>query len=474
MTFTTYNPATNSLTSLVRAVFLDTTGAKLVDGSISAHFGTPPGEASTISFYDGATSAALNIGAGLLLTTGDPTPPETNTVANYGVNSGDTAADADLQATVNAAFSLAGPVQNVSYLQFQINVTDPAALGLGFDVVFGSEEYPEFQQSRYVDVAGVYVNGVNYALFNNSAVQPLSVVAANVIGGIFRDNSVHDSVPMPIEYDGVSKKLQVTAPLQLGLNTIKIAIADTGDSIYDSGVFVSALQPVNYVGYGLAQQVSVAGHSEVVDTPSNQVYLGDNSANVILLTSGADVVNGGLGVDLVRYTFGVSGSSYSWDGHVLSVQNAGNSSTLVNVERVSLADGGYYALDTTAGGNTYSAYALLQAAFDHAPDQATLSRWVAQLDLKTGSHALSDVAQQMIDFYRPGVSNEAVIGEFYRNIVGAAASTETVAQYASLVGAGHTFATMGELFAFGAMLSLNTQEMVGVVGSIQALDAIFF
>jgi hypothetical protein len=80
----------------------------------------------------------------------------------------------------------------------------------------------------------------------------------------------------------------------------------------------------------------------------------------------------------------------------------------------------------------------------------------------------------MIDAYRPGVSNEAVIGEFYQNIVGVAAPTETVAQYASLVGAGHTFATMGELLAFGAMLSLNTQEIVGVVGSIQALDASFF
>ena len=80
----------------------------------------------------------------------------------------------------------------------------------------------------------------------------------------------------------------------------------------------------------------------------------------------------------------------------------------------------------------------------------------------------------MINTYDPGLSNNAVIGQLYQNIVGVAASPETVAQLASLVGAGHSFATMGDLFAFGAMLSQNTQEIVGIVGSIQALDHSFF
>jgi hypothetical protein len=478
LTFATYDPSSNTLTSLVAAIFSGSAGAALVDGSISVRFGVPPDEASTISFYDGSI-AALNIGAGLLLTSGDPTPPGTNTGPAYGVDAGGVdVVDSDLQATVDAAFSLAGPVQDVTYLQFQINVTDPAIVGLRFDVVFGSDEFREFTNSSYVDVAGVYVNGANYALFNNSPDQPLSVVAANVNGGNFRDNTgaePNNNTPIPIEYDGVSRKLQINAPIQLGLNTIKIAIADTGDSIYDSGIFVSSLQAVNYTGYGLAQQVAVIGKSEVVDSISNQVYLGDSSDNSILLVSGEDVVDGGLGIDKVHYTFGLAGiTGYSWDGHALSLHSGANSSTLVNVERVTLGDGGYYALDTSAGDNTYSVYALLQAAFDHAPDQATLSAWVAQLDLKSGSHALVDVAQQMIDVYAPGVSNEVVIGRFYQNIVGVAASAETVAQLASQVGSGHDFATMGELFAFGAMLSPNTQEIVGIVGSIQVLDASFF
>jgi hypothetical protein len=478
LTFATYDPSSNTLASLVAAIFSGSSGATVVGGSITARFGAPPGEASTISFYDGAITA-LNIGAGLLLTSGDPTPPESNTASNYGVDSGADTADADLQATVLAAFPGAGQVEDVTYLQFQINVTDPAAVGLRFDVVFGSDEYPEFAASPYVDVAGVYVNDVNYALFNNNASQPLSVTASNLFEN-FRDNRAdvdhNRPAPIGIEYDGVSRKLQVSAPVHLGANTIKIAIADTGDAIYDSGIFVSGLQTVDYVGYGLAQQVSVTGKSEVLDTSSNQVYLGDNSANSIVLVSGQDVVDGGLGIDKVHYTFELAGiTGYSWDGHTLSVQNGDNSSTLVNVERVTLGDGSYYALDTSAGGNTYSVYALLQAWLDHAPDQGTLSGWVAQLDLKTGSHAFGDVAQQMINLLRPtGLSDAALIGQLYQNIIGAPAPSGVAEALASQVGAGQPFATMGDLFAMGAMLSKNTQEIVGIVGSIQALDASSF
>ena len=477
MTFATFDPSSTAVESLVAAIFSGNAGATLVSGSVTALFGSPPGEPSTISFYDG-TITALNIGAGLLLTSGDPTPPQSNTVANYGVNAGGTTVDDQLQATVNAAFPLAGPIHDVTYLQFQINVTDPAAVGLRFDVVFGSDEFPEFVNSSYVDVAGVYVNGVDYALFNSDPLQPLSVVQANVAAGNFRDNTAGNPAPIPIEYDGVSVKLQVSAPVHLGVNTIKIAIADTGDSIYDSGIFVSGLQTVDYAGYGLAQEVEVQAQTEVVDTNSNQVYHGDNSANLIKLVSGHDVVDGGPGVDTVEYTFGLAeifgGGSYSWNGHSLSLNVGGNSSTLVNVERVHLGDGGLYALDTSPGGNTYSAYALLQAWFNHAPDQATLSSWIAKLDLQSGSHAVGAVAQQMIDLYAPGMGNAALIGNLYQNIIGAAAPSGFAEELASQVGSGKQFATMGDLFAFGAMLSQNTHEIVGIVGSIVALDASFF
>jgi hypothetical protein len=57
-----------------------------------------------------------------------------------------------------------------------------------------------------------------------------------------------------------------------------------------------------------------------------------------------------------------------------------------------------------------------------------------------------------------GISPKSGLGRVYQNIVGIAPSAEVVTQLALQVGAGHTFATMGDLFALGAMLSQNTQK----------------
>lgn len=471
MTFVAYDPTVHSSNALVSAIFAGSGGVTLVPGSAVVSYGTDQDGATSLSFYDGSI-ASLNIGAGLLLTSGDASPPASNDEAGYSVIlEGDADADAQLQATVHAAFEGAGEVRDVTTLQFQIQVTDPAATGLRFDVVFGSDEYPEFQESLFVDVAGVYVNGVNYALFNGSAAQPLSVVKANIDAGNFRDNDPWDggaSQSLPIEYDGVTISLQVTAPLQQGTNTIKIAIGDTGDEILDSGIFVSGLRAVNYAGYGLAQQVPVSGGSTVTDTGANQVYQGDGQNNVVALVSGQDVVDGGGGIDKVTYTFGTSGvTGYSWDGNVLSLQSGANASTLVNVERVQLGDGSLFALDTGAGEHTYNVYALLHAAFG-TPDVARLSDWLADADMAAAGQDLGDLAQAMINAYGGGASNEAVVAYLFQSIVGRAATQQEVQTYTGMIGS--SFETAGDLFAHAALLSLNTDKIAAIVGSIVQLD----
>lgn len=474
MTFVAYDPAVHGSNSLVSAIFAGSSGVTLVPGSALVSYGTGQDEAgvneTSLSFYDGSI-ASLNIGAGLLLTSGDATPPATNGDSGYSVTlEGDAGADAQLQATVNAAFPGAGDVQDVTTLEFQIQVTDPAATGLRFDVVFASDEYPEYKDSSFVDVAGVYVNGVNYALFNGSADKPLSVVKANIDAGNFRNNDASEgaSENLPIEYDGVTIRLQVTAPLQQGTNTIKIAIGDTGDEILDSGIFVSGLQAVNYAGYGLAQQVSVSGGSTVTDTAANQVYQGDGQNNVVALVSGQDVVDGGAGIDKVQYQFGVGGiTGLSWDGNVLSLHSGANASTLVNVERVQLGDGSLFALDTGVGEHTYNVYALLHAAFGTA-DVARLSDWLADADRAAPGEDLGDLAQAMINAYASGASNQAVVAYLFQSIAGRAATQAEVQTYTGMIGS--SFETVGDLFAQAAMLSLNTDKIAGIVGSIQQLD----
>jgi len=225
--FTPYDTGLNTPGELVNALFSNSPG--IVVDPASVHYVGASGQAS---FYDGSLTG-LGIGSGILLTSGDGTPPTTNTSSNYSVNQGGDG-DADLTKVLSdAGFSQA--TLDVDFLEFSFTVTDPTIKSISLDVVFGSDEYPEFA-SNIVDVAGVFVNGVNYALFNSDPTQPLSVLQKNIDTGSFVNNG---SGTLPIEYDGASIPLKVTAPVVQGLNTIKIAIADTSDRIYDSGLFVS-------------------------------------------------------------------------------------------------------------------------------------------------------------------------------------------------------------------------------------------
>ncbi len=227
--FRSYNSQINSPDELVDALLSGSSGIA-VDAASVKYIGA----AGQVSFYNG--SLGLGIGSGILLTSGDGTPSTANTAGNYSVDQGGSG-DADLTKVLTDA-GFAQATLDAGYLEFAFTVTDPTIKSISFDVIFGSDEYPEYA-SNIVDVAGVFVNGVNYALFNSDPTQPLSVLQRNIDAGSFVDNQ---SGSLPIEYDGVSIPLKVTAPVVQGINTIKIAIADTSDRVYDSGLFVSNLK----------------------------------------------------------------------------------------------------------------------------------------------------------------------------------------------------------------------------------------
>ena len=266
MAFTNYTPDSHTTSQLVGSVLATTAGFTVDLSSIQLHYGVvvdyPDGgnsvDRTSLSFYDGSLN--LGIGAGLLLTSGNGVVPTTNSDHDFGgsfasastltgPDSPDTPTDTELQNAVEAAFSGAGSVRDYTSLAFTFTVTDPSVKGIRFDLVFGSDEYPEYKDSSYVDIAAVFVNGTNYALFNQQQTQPLSIISQNLAAGNFIDNSAGQRA---IEYDGVSAKLEIVAPVVQGVNTIKFAIGDTGDSILDSGLFIANMAATNFQGFGLA------------------------------------------------------------------------------------------------------------------------------------------------------------------------------------------------------------------------------
>jgi len=154
----------------------------------------------------------------------------TNEVGNRSTN---TAGGIDNDADFNA---LAGSGTNdASFLE--VNFT-PIGDQITIDFVLSSEEYPEYINSIYNDVVGVWVNGnpATISIGNGTA----SIGNINGVGGqtnVYNDNTGDQ---FNTEMDGFTITLTFVAPVNTGVpNTLKIGVADVGDSNFDTNLLVA-------------------------------------------------------------------------------------------------------------------------------------------------------------------------------------------------------------------------------------------
>jgi hypothetical protein len=129
---------------------------------------------------------------------------------------------------------------------------------ISFEYVFSSDEYNEYANSPFNDVFGFFVNGVNVALLPDN-VTPVSINninCGNPVGdpthhncNFFINNACQGppgepDVPYPCvmprqtEMDGLTIVFYVDATVEPGLNHIRLGIADAGDPVLDSNVFI--------------------------------------------------------------------------------------------------------------------------------------------------------------------------------------------------------------------------------------------
>ena len=132
-----------------------------------------------------------------------------------------------------------------------------------FNYVFGSEEYPEYVSTPYNDIFGFFISGPGIPGLQNIARLPDgSAVAINNVhlSGVniygtpyqprFPQLYVNNVGGPTIQYDGFTRLLTAKAKIQCNETYhIIIAIADAGDRIFDSGIFLegksfSATEPV--------------------------------------------------------------------------------------------------------------------------------------------------------------------------------------------------------------------------------------
>lgn len=199
------------------------------------------GDTAQIGFFDGSQSN-IGLNAGLIITSGSiqaAVGPNNNT-GTTGL-SAMTAGDADLNALIPGYVTY-----DAAVVEFDLV---PTVDTIRFKYVFGSEEYMEFAGTSFNDVFGFFLSGANPAGGNYAGQNIALVPSANIPVSINNVNANtnptyyvdNETIPgQSVQYDGFTTPLEAWA-LVVPDSTyhIKIAVADAGDGILDSGVFLS-------------------------------------------------------------------------------------------------------------------------------------------------------------------------------------------------------------------------------------------
>lgn len=199
---------------------------------------THTGALNGMAFFEGSASN-VGLNAGIMLSSGSAALATDTAGATFFASSASEAlGDAQLDLQLGSGYI----TYDASVIEFDIVSTDP---DLNFVYVFGSEEYPEFVGSSFNDIFGFFISGPGFAEPQNIALVPGTAipVAINNVNNITNSSFyiANDSIPVPnaITYDGFTIPLTATATVIPGETYhIKLAIADAGDSIFDSGVFI--------------------------------------------------------------------------------------------------------------------------------------------------------------------------------------------------------------------------------------------
>lgn len=203
------------------------------------------------TFSNGNTTN-LGINNGAIFTTGSVASavgPNNSTSAGFCSNGGPLTPDPQLAAIEPMA------VYDPCILEFDIV---PQCNQLTLSFVFGSDEYPEFVGLSFNDAFGFFITGpgpnCQAGFYNNTnvATLPNNITPAsidNINNGPANAGPcnncayyVDNTGGTTLQYDGLTTVLTRTITLcACSTYHFKIAIADAGDCIYDSGVFIDFL-----------------------------------------------------------------------------------------------------------------------------------------------------------------------------------------------------------------------------------------
>ena len=298
-------------------------------------------DTAAIANFDG-TGCNVGISAGIVLSTGnfqDLHGPNTSSGSGSFLSQ---AGDLDLDTLVG------GITYDACVLEFDCMPSGDTIL---FNFVFGSEEYLEFVMSAMNDGFAIWLTGPGYPLPTNVAFLtgtniPVTVNNVNTTynPSFYYDNTVGPNVATDstvIQFDGFTTNLTSVVPVMMGGNYhFKIAVADAGDGVFDSGVF---LQAGSFRAAGGTVSISSGNKSKL------RVFPNPNHGSFHVIPAFGEVGN-------------LTWKLYGADGNVVAGNSADANATVTGEFEVALPElkSGLYHLRVCQGGNTTSSPVLIR------------------------------------------------------------------------------------------------------------------
>ncbi|MCG6901367.1 MAG: choice-of-anchor L domain-containing protein [Rhodobacter sp.] len=247
------------------------------------------GDARSSGIYSNGDSVSPGVtpsDSGVILSTGRATRftnsfGQANQSSNTSTNSGGPNNDPGFNALAGAN------TYDASWLDIDFIPTGDT---LTMQFVFSSEEYPEYTGSIYNDAVGVWINGSPAMLTVGNG--NTSVGNVNDVNNV---NLYHDNTgdQFNTEMDGFTVTLTLTMTVIPGVvNSIRIGIADVGDSQYDSNLLIAG-DSVQTVLIAHDDSINIdAGSSGTVDVLGND-YSASSATLTVTHINGVPVVAGG-------------------------------------------------------------------------------------------------------------------------------------------------------------------------------------
>lgn len=219
---------------------------EMVGGGLTVSNATINCPSNAYGTFTNGASTNLGIPSGIVLTTGNVNTLNGSGGTFWSANNGTTCNDAQLGSLE--------PLADYDCCILEFDVV-PSCTTLRIRFVFGSEEYPEWVSAGYNDAFGFFVSGQNpgggnynntnvATLPNNTTIVSIDNVNANTNSAYYVNNSTGTSIVLDAFTTVLTRDVAVT-PCQT--YHFKLAIADAGDPIYDSGVFIDFLDCINSV-----------------------------------------------------------------------------------------------------------------------------------------------------------------------------------------------------------------------------------